>query len=573
MNIILIRPPFPKENMALSAQPLGIAYLASFLREKINNLNIKLLDAHIEDLSQTDILRYISDFKPDLVGISYLTVQADFSFSLSAQIKKLFPKVIIIHGGVHVTCSLDETMDYADYSVVGEGEVTLFQLIKAIREEENCEAINGICFRKGSEVIKTPPRDFISDINTLPFPAWDLLPMEKYRRHSIHVKKGEAIGIMASRGCPFNCSFCASPMFWQQKVRFRSPKNIVSEIEEIISHYGIVNFHFYDDNLLLNSEFVINLCEEILKQDLYISWACLGRISLIKRNPQILKLMRQAGCVAIELGIESFDDAILEKIGKKEKTGDIPEVFKLIKENGISPLMLLMTFNAGETISGWYLQAKGLRQLEPQASIFLGQFATPYPGTDFDNNCSKLGVKLVKRWQDYSTSNINFIPFSLLRDIPINTNRYFGPEYLLRIVLSSLQHRGLWNSNSISKKIENALIWANLTLSLYQRCCGELSIEDIAKKMASEYNIDFNLSLKASAFISVLLAQLGLIKSEGSNAPVSPYKSIFSKFGLFSKFGIILFSFLLFSFSVIFKNILRRNQRNISILIAEAFGA
>ncbi len=572
MNIVLIRPPFPKNMMAVTAQPLGIAYLASFLRQKINNLNIKLLDAHIENLSGEDILANISDSKPDLVGLSYLTVQADFSHQLSNEIKRLFPKIVIIGGGVHPTCAWEEATNHVDYSVVGEGEVTLFQLIKTIQEGGNCQTINGICFRKDGKVIRTPVRDFISDIDSLPFPAWDLLPMARYKRHSIHVNARPAVGIMASRGCPFNCSFCASPMFWRQQVRFRSPKNILSEIKEIISRYQINNFHFYDDNLLLDSEFILNLCNEILDEDIRISWACLGRISVIKRNPQILKLMRKAGCLAIELGIESFDDSILEKIGKKEKVSDIPEVFDLIKESGIAPLMLLMTFNPGETLTGWYNQAKGLRQLEPQASIFLGQFATPYPGTDFDNNCANLGKKIVKRWQDYSTRNINFIPLSLLSDVPVSTNRNLNPKYLLRIVLTSLQQRGLESSNSIFKKIQQALIWSNLSFSFYRLCRGELNMEEISERISGEYNLDVNLSLKATAFMGILMAQLGLIRSKDNAAPVCPYEDVFAKFGL-GKFMIILFSQLFFISSLLFKDMVKRNQGNTAVLIAELFGA
>ncbi|MFH1492671.1 MAG: radical SAM protein [Candidatus Omnitrophota bacterium] len=569
MKVILIRPPFPEQNMAIPAEPLGLAYLASYLKKNLQDADLAIIDANTLNLSIEEILAQIRDV--DAVGISYLTVQADFAYSLSKKIRDKFPKVAIIHGGVHPTCVWQETMDFCDYCVLGEGEVTLSELLRCLRDKTDAREVEGICFKKNGKIVNTPRREFISDINTIPHPAWDLLDIDRYKNHSIHVMAGQAVGIMASRGCPFNCSFCASALLWKNRVRFRDPQDIIFEIEQIVNNYRIDKFHFYDDNFLLKKDFVFSLCEEILKKKLQIFWVCLGRISLIESYPDLLDIMYKAGCRGIELGIESYDDEVLEKIRKKESTEHIPRVFNLLKEKNISPLMLLMTFNPGETITGWYYQALKLRQINPGAATFLGQFATPYPGTEFDNTCARDGLKLVTEWKDYSTSQINFLPFSLLKDSPKKTTERLQPKFLLRIIYTSLNHNFYWKKASLFKRLEGAVVWANFVIFFYQKCGQGPSIEQIAGLMGEEFNLDLRLSLKATSFLTVLMAQLGLIRSGGSERQVSPYEEVFSKFRVF-KYFFNLIAIILYSLSVISHNAVRRETLESRDLIISLFG-
>jgi radical SAM superfamily enzyme YgiQ (UPF0313 family) len=570
MNILLIRPPFPEGNMAVPAQPLAIAYLAAYIREQVPQVKIGLLDAVIDNLSEEAVFKRISKFHPDVVGFSYLTPQADFVYHLSRQIKNKYPQMIIVHGGVHPTCLPEESIQYSDYCVIGEGEITFNQLLRAIDGKRDIEEIAGLMFKKNARVINTGPRDFISDIDRIPYPAWDLLPMERYKKHTIHINRQPAVGIMASRGCPFNCSFCASPIFWKQKVRFRTPGNIISEIKEVINNYGINNFHFYDDNLLLDNILISDVCNLILKEKLQILWACLGKISLIKNNPEILSLMHEAGCRAIELGVESFDDEVLSQIGKRETTRDILDVFKLVRDSKIKPLMLLMTFNPGETLSGWYFQAQGLRQIEPEASTFIGQFATPYPGTEFDRNCGRLGIKLSRDWKDYSTSQINFIPYSLLQDVPVQTTRDLSPKYVLRVVITSLYQHNLFSKVSLFKKLKMMLVLTEFTLLIHKLCRSQSTLEDIAAEISQEKKIDYTLSLEMVSFLALLLAQLGLIKSRDSQRLVAPYPDIFLN-QKFKKNIYIFLAYLLVNFSLIFKHFFK-NTRVYSFLITDLFG-
>src|SRR3989338_6475585 len=162
--------------------------------------------------------------------------------------------------------------------------------------------------------------------------------------------------VIGSRGCPYNCSYCVSPLIWLREVRWRSPENVIEELKEIIKKFQIPQFHFWDDNFLLNREYVIGLCEGILKENLKIKWIGLTRASHVQKNKDLIDLLAKAGCIGLEVGIESANPETFLQIHKEENLAVIEEIAKLQKDNGMYPLFTYMAFNPGETINGYYLQ-------------------------------------------------------------------------------------------------------------------------------------------------------------------------------------------------------------------------
>lgn len=487
--------------------PLGICYIAAYIRRELK-LKPDIIDANLERLSEKEVLKIIIEKKYDIVGISFMTPQADYAFELSKVIKEADDGIYVVHGGTHPTVRPTDSLEnYADFCVIGEGEITFKELLEYIMRGEEPVNVDGLAFKIKSEIQFTKPRQFLKNLDEIPYPAFDLVPIEKYREN-IHVREGLAIPIMGSRGCPFNCTFCASPTIWHRKVRFRSSENILDEIESYIKQYKIRKFHFYDDNFLLSVKKMEEFCKNIIERDINIEWVCLARADIINRQPKILNAMKQAGCVGLEIGVETLDDNALKSTNKKITASDSLEAMKQILDSGLEIACLqLMTFNVGETIYGHYFQNRMLKEITGEKKVFFGQFATPYPGSRFGENACEDGIVLVEKWRDYVTSNVNFVPRTLLNEKPEKTLRW------LRISDS------MKTTKELSRSEDFSLIDMNVAIDtlkkirfFYKNCNGINSIENINDKMLVRFNMEYKEALAFTMKIVVIMSQLGLIK-------------------------------------------------------------
>ena len=505
MKTVLIWSRVPLEINICS--PIGICYLAAYIRKELN-LKVDIIDAHLERLSVEETLERILGKKYDVVGISFMTPQADFAYELSRRIKEADEKICIVHGGVHPTvCPTDSLQNYADFCVIGEGEVTFKELLESIMKGEESVNIDGLAYKLKDEIKFTKPRKFIQNLDEIPHPAYDLVPIEKYKE-DIHVRKGLAIPIMASRGCPFNCSFCASPAIWRRKVRHRSAENIIEEIELYINQYNIRKFHFYDDNFLLSARRMDEFCKMVEKKNLNIEWICLGRADTINRHPEILTTMKRAGCVGLEIGVETLDDNVLKSTNKNITALDSLNAMKHILDSGLKIACLqLMTFNVGETIFGHYFQNKNLMDITKEKKVFFGQFATPYPGTRFGKTADNDGIVLAEKWRDYVTSNVNFIPRTLLDEKPKRTLRRLriSDSTIVLKEHSKLENYGVFDIKAIVKTLKRIRFF-------YSNCNGNNSIENIYKYMGRRFDMGYKDALTYTMKLVVIMSQLGLIK-------------------------------------------------------------
>jgi radical SAM superfamily enzyme YgiQ (UPF0313 family) len=507
MKVVLIWARVPID-INISA-PLGICYIAAQIRDELP-VDVDIIDANQEKLSIDDALKKILDKNYDVVGISFMTPQADYAFELSKRIKEIDENILVVHGGVHPTLRpFDSMKNNADYCVIGEGEITFKELLESIINGEEPVNVRGIARWDNGEIKINEPREFVKDLDTLLYPAFDLVPISEYEEN-LHIRKGLAIPIMASRGCPFNCSFCASPTVWRRVVRYRSAGNIIDEIEKYIKEYNVRKFHFYDDNFLLSAKRMNEFCDLVIQRGLDIEWICLGRSDTINRHPEVLNKMKQAGCVGLEIGVETLDENVLKSTSKKITADESLNALRHILNSGLEiACVQLMTFNVGETIFGHYFQNRKLMEITGDRRIFFGQFATPYPGTRFAETASKDGLVLVENWSDYVTTNLNFIPRTLLDEKPKRSLRRLRISDLAIIMK---EYSRIQNPEAL--QLRSILSNQKIIRFFYSQCQGNNRVEDISKSMSSTFKMDYKEALDYTMKLVVIMSQLGLIKPE-----------------------------------------------------------
>ncbi len=335
MKITLVRPYYSHNPYE---PPLGIAILAGYLEEK--DYSVSIIDFETSRVkSKEEIKEHIKEEDPDVVGVSFFTYDRFEAVKVANAAKELGK--VVIGGGLHVTFDSADTLQSVpsiDIGVLGEGEETLFELMKLLENDGSLQDIQGIAWRRDGKVVINQPRPLISDLDSLPMPAYHLLPMDKYPYHQI----------LGSRGCPYNCIFCASPEFWRRKVRFRSYNLVIDEIEHLIKNYGLKEFDFKDDILFLNRKWTRNLCNKLLERNISIRWNCLGRVDTIDKP--LFKLMRKTGCNTIRFGIESGNERILKVINKNITKQQVRHAVKVAKEIPFVVGTLFMLGHPSETV-------------------------------------------------------------------------------------------------------------------------------------------------------------------------------------------------------------------------------
>ena len=298
----------------------------------------------------------------------------------------------IIVGGQHVSLFPYETLrkKEIDFGIIGEAEETIVELINALEKKKKLEDIQGIVYKKNKKVKITKLRDKIKNLDKVPFPARNLIPMKKYFSY-ITKYKNYAI-IMTSRGCTFQCSFCEQRT---GDVRFRSPKNVVDEIEECTKKFNVREIDIFDPLFTINKKRVIQICKEIQKRKIKINWSCRSRVDTIHED--MLIEMKKAGCYRIYFGIESGDENILKKLRKNTTILKIKNAIHLTKKNKILAFGYFMIGNPGESIR----TIKKTIKLAKELPLDYAQFSrlSVLPGTSlYEELKTQIGYDY---WQEY----------------------------------------------------------------------------------------------------------------------------------------------------------------------------
>jgi anaerobic magnesium-protoporphyrin IX monomethyl ester cyclase len=345
MKIILIR---VNHKSHIVIPPLGIGYLASYLKKE--GIEAKIIDGLRDNLTNEQILEKVLLEKPDAAGISCLTASYDKVVALSRLFKEKNLRCII--GGVHPTFLPYSTLrdTRADFVICGEGEVALSSLL---RNNFNQQGIRGVYSLKDltSDEQAIEKAEIVEDLDTLPFPDWEELDPNLYPEapHGAIVKNFPIGNIATSRGCPYECTFCASSRFHDRKIRFRSPENVIAEIKYLIENYGIKEVHFEDDNLTFKRDHIEAICNLMLENKLRITWACPAGIRADKVDEDLIRLMVKSGCYFFAFGIESVNAQILKNIKKHTTIEIVEKAIQMSDRQGISCLGLFIFGLPGET--------------------------------------------------------------------------------------------------------------------------------------------------------------------------------------------------------------------------------
>lgn len=383
--------------------PYGLLMLSSYLEKR--NIKNEILDLYAYPERKEDILKKIKELKPTHIGITCTTSSFFDGLEIAKMVKENFKEIEIIFGGVHPTSIYERILKNfkeIDYIVVGEGEETIYELLTF----EDKEKVKGIALRKDGEVSFTGRRNLIEDLDTLPFPAYHKLKNfpEKYVLPIFNYPRSPSTTFLTSRGCPFNCSYCDRSVFGPT-FRAHSSDYLIEHLKFLKKSYRIRHINIYDDNFLLNKDRVLEFCEKILKENLKITFNCIGRANHL--DDEVLKNLKKAGCWMINIGVESGDEELLKPHRAKPEIEKIKEIVKKIKENGIRAKGLFMMGIPGETRETIEKTIKFALE-NPFDDLNVTKF-TPFPGTPIYEKIMEYG-EFKEDWSLMNCLNFVFIP-------------------------------------------------------------------------------------------------------------------------------------------------------------------
>lgn len=437
MDVLFINPTlFKKESniwqkIDSSFPSLGLASIAAYVRSK--GFTVKIIDAPAEKISIEGFENYLrhnlENFRAKYVGFTSTTAAVKNAYEMAKIIKKVYPETIIVFGGAHCAALPAEVISQStiDLVVCGEGEITMSEILAGLPLSE----IKGLIYKKDGQVITNPARPRINNLDDLPYPAYDLLPMDKYYPAKGSYEKLPAISMLTSRGCPGRCTFCNKTL--GTSMVFRSAKSLIEEIKMLQKEYGIKQIMFYDDTFTTYKDNVRKFCQMLLENKMDISWCCFSRVDFIDLD--LLKLMKKSGCHQIMYGIESGNQDVLNSINKNIDMNLVKKIVQLTKQAKIDVRGAFMIGNPIETKETVLETLRFAIELNPEIAIF--NITTPYPGTQMFDEAKSHDLIMTYDWDDYDLSKpVMKLPHITQDEISnlyhyCYKKYYFRPKYIL----------------------------------------------------------------------------------------------------------------------------------------------
>lgn len=302
--------------------PLGLMYLAAYLRKNSLNYNIRLFDMRLEAVSPADMKKIILDFEPDIIACSVFTVEDKCMHKVAGLAKDIDTKIKVIVGGPHPTIYYQEILkdNNIDIAVIGEGEETFYELLNSLENGENIASVCGIAFRQSEKIIFAGFRKYIENLDALPFPAWDLIDINSYSKadapHINMLLSGKKyMPIFTSRGCPYQCIYCHN--IFGKNYRKRSPENVLSEIKELCNQYNVDELHIFDDNFNLDMERAKKICDFLIASKIKVKIAFPNGLRGDRMDEELITKLKEAGAYHITYSLETAS-ARLQKYIKKD---------------------------------------------------------------------------------------------------------------------------------------------------------------------------------------------------------------------------------------------------------------
>jgi len=397
MRVLLLSTPHPLEESPLP--PLSLSYLASVLKQE--GIEVRILDFLVTQYNPKKLRRELEEYGPQLVGATCVTLNYPIARRMLKVCKDFDPHIFTVIGGPHVTFALEETLlrsPCIDAIVIGEGERTLVELARLVEQGKDIRHVTGIAFADGGTVVKTTPKARVDDLDQLPLPARELLPMARYRA------LGTPCTVITSRGCPYSCIFCSGRRMFGPKVRFRSPGLVVDEIEQLQRDFGFVKINIVDDTFTLSHHHTQAACEEMLRRNLKIKWSVFARVDRI--SEELAQLMNRAGCEWMLFGVESADEGILKTIKKGITPEQVRRGVKIASEAGINVFNSFILGLPGETRdTALKSLAFGDELYHKYGAKYGFHMLSPLPGTEIYERAKDYGIRILSRnWARYNAN-------------------------------------------------------------------------------------------------------------------------------------------------------------------------
>lgn len=451
-TILFIRPTLITQ-FAISP-PLSVGYLAASLKKEGFD-NLSFIDGTLHQYAPHHILELIKNDIPDFISIQVYSGSQQWTKDL---IELLHENNILSHtivGGPHISALKKIAVKHinADYGVIGEGEEVLPKLLNLIinHRDEQIDNISGIIYKKSNEYkVSKIPFAKVDDINSIPIPMWDLMEPNKYFASlrtgsaTLPPKGSRIVNILTSRGCPYNCTFCASGITSLKKIRYRNINNIIQELEYLKNKYDIDEFWITDDNLTMNLERATDFCNLLIEKQLNLHWRAPNGLRVDRLTEELIRKMKESGCYSVGLGVETGSPSTMKKIKKNLDLPKVDEIIHMFKKNKILTcgfFIVGLPFETEEDINQTIDFALKSKFDRIQVSIF-----TPYPGSEeFENVFGKtvsddeylkrIDAYLHKSKMPIINQNLSNLEIHALQKKML-TKYYLKPEIIMSMVLN-----------------------------------------------------------------------------------------------------------------------------------------
>ncbi len=375
--------------------PLGIASLAAALRAE--GFDVCMTDLH--DAGWEEVAGMLAESGADVVGISFFTFGRVNAMRTASLTKRILPYATVIAGGPHATFFPDQVLSggCVDVVVMGEGESAMVELAAALERGADLRNVPGIAYRQGQTTLTSAHRAWTENLDVFPFPSCESFDLSQYKSPEIPMCYQELTGthVITSRGCPFTCRFCSVNRFFNGRWAFRSPRNVVDELESLVHKFGVRLVYFSDDLFTLRPERAIGICREILDRRLDLVWMAETRVDCV--DEELLGWMRQAGCYRVYYGVESGSQKILKAINKRFTVRQVADAFEMTHRAGIEPCCFLMVGNPGETPETIAETVRLVQAIRPATMPVIG-ITTILPGTDLYELSKRQGLISDEYW-------------------------------------------------------------------------------------------------------------------------------------------------------------------------------
>lgn len=399
MKILLINPP----GWQKGSTNLGLCYLASSLIARRHN--VLILDVNATNEPPEAVAEKALKFAPEIIGFSLKTSTANAALLLSKAIKKRYGGAVHLAGGAHVTLAYKETLlenPEIEYCFLGESEKSFIDFVERLKDGRPVEDVAGIAFRKGGEVVVTN-REYIEDLDAIPYPSMDVIEDFSFRDFRYPM--------ITSRGCPYPCTYCCVGVVSSKKWRARSPENIIAELKAVKEKYGITMFEILDDNFTLRVDRAKKFCRLLIESGMNLSWYCHNGIRADKLDLELAKLMKEAGCTSVALGVESGDPVIFDSIKKGEPLEAIVNAVNCIKAAGMRAVGYFIIGLPGDSLEGIKRTIKFQKSLN--LDYYMYGVLNPYPYTEVYDVIKREGKMLMDIKDSSHFSTTLTIPFEM----------------------------------------------------------------------------------------------------------------------------------------------------------------